>query len=191
LVSSSLATPESAVTFGQRIVALCRQLAEDESGDRELWQVAAELFELSSVANTNAHVIVARVRQIAGDDERAIALKVLGHVLATWHASPSDAIRYQLSIIGRLQQWFPAGEAVCDLLLVPHIVSYWRHVARDRRFAFSTPAITVAAIESAAISPEGRRIHTILSDAAADFRISGADAILRELLAVPSAATQA
>lgn len=77
LVRLPLADPSGAVDAGQRVAALCRELAEDESGDRELWQTAAELFESASVASTSARLIVALLRTIGGEGERATALRVL------------------------------------------------------------------------------------------------------------------
>jgi hypothetical protein len=180
-VRLSLTDPNAAVAAGLQVVALCRGLAEDEVGDRGLWQTAAELLELSTAASANSCRIEARVRAIDGDDERAAALRVLGLVLATWHAGPAEAICHHLSVIEVLLRWFPARGSVRRCLLTPYVESYWRHVSRERPFAFRAPAVTTAAIEEASAAPESDRIRAVLSAASCGLPIRGAHEILQRL----------
>ena len=51
------------------------------------------------VSSTNAGQIIARVRLVEGNDERAIALRILAHVMATWHATPEDDVRPYIFLI--------------------------------------------------------------------------------------------
>jgi hypothetical protein len=131
----------------------------------------------------NAYQIEARVQAIEGEDERATALKVLGYVLATWHANSEEAIRFHLSIIEVLFRWFPAGESVRRLILTPYFESYWLHAARNRRFSFRAPDVTVAGIETASITSEADRIRAVLSAAANGLNIRGAQEVLQRLRA--------
>ena len=105
-------------------------------------------------------------------------------MLATWHASPDEAIGFHLSIAEVLLRWFPAEKSVRRRLLTPYIESYWRHAARERRFAFQLPDLTVAAIEEALAAPEADRIRAVLSAAANGFRIRGAHEVLQRIRAV-------
>jgi hypothetical protein len=188
LIRLSLSDPEKALVAGQQVAALCRQLTEDEWGDHELWRTAAQLFESSSVANTNAHQIIERARAILGNDERAIALRVLGHVLATWHASPDQAILCQLSVMELLLKWFRSGEPIRHRVVIPCIESYWQHAAREQPFAFRVPGLTIPSIEAAAATPEDARIPAILSAVANGLGVPGAYEILQRIRAICHAA---
>lgn len=185
LVRLSLTDPGAAASAGRRVAALCRGLAGDEWGDRELWSLAAGLVEASSVEGANANRIVALTDPIEGDSERAVAIRLLAHVLATWHASPEEAIRCQLGMIELLLRWFKPGGSVHRLLLMPYIAAFWRYNARERRFAFRAPDLVIAAVESAAAEPEADRIAAVLSAAANGFRLKGAHQILQRLRAAP------
>jgi hypothetical protein len=183
LVQLSLAEPTVAAGAGQRLVAIFRDLAADEFGDSEMWRTVAQLFELTSVESTSARHVVTPIQSIEGKDERAIALKVLGNLLATWHASPEEAIRFQLSIIEVLFRWFPAGEPIRRCVLTPYVEAYWRHTSRERRFAFRAPALTVASIEAASAAPEPERICAVLSAAGNGLLVRGAQEVLQRLRA--------
>jgi hypothetical protein len=90
------------------------------------------LFELGVYAS-NANSILAEVRKFTANDERSNSLRVLGYVLANWHASPDEAFRFQLSVIEALINWYPVGGAVYRLLLSPYVVQFWQLVAKERR----------------------------------------------------------
>ena len=181
VVRLSLTDPGAAVSAGRRVAAACRQLSQDQWGDRDLWQTAAELFELSSVERTNAEQILARVRRIEGRDEGRTALRVLGYMLATWHACADEAIHCQLGCIDVLLQWFGPEEPAHHIILAPYVESYWRRATGECRFEFRSPDHTIAAIEAAATAPESKRVQAILSAAAGGFRIRGLGDVLRRL----------
>ena len=185
LVRLSLTDPGAAASAGRRVAVLCREMAGDEWGDRELWTLAAGLFEASSVEGANANRIVALTESVEGDSERAVAIRLLAHVLATWHASPEEAIRCQLGMIELLLRWFNPGGSVHRLLLMPYIEAFWRYNARERRFAFRAPDLVIAAVESASAEPEADRIAAVLSAAANGFHLKGAHQILQRLRTAP------
>src|SRR5262249_34938213 len=83
VVRLSLTDVAAAVGASNRVAGMCRELAEDPWGDRELWRTASAFFEMSSVESTNTTQISARVAEIEGDGEREVALRILGHVLCT------------------------------------------------------------------------------------------------------------
>lgn len=154
-------TPAAAAT-AKRVAGLCRELAVDEYGDKILWQTVAELFELAAGANRNPSPIISHIRTIQGNGEREISLRILGHVLATAHASPEEALSYQLAMIETLVRWYSNREGVQKLVLVPYIESFWRHAIHNCRFAFRAPNLAVAEIESALNAPESERIYALL-----------------------------
>src|SRR5262249_26345189 len=178
IVRLSITDSSAAVSAGLRVAAACRQLSDDEWGDQLLWRTAAELFELSSVERTNAEQILAHVRAIEGQDEGTAALRVIGHMLATWHATPEEGIHYQLACIDLLLQWFGAKESVHRLILVSYFESYWRNAIQQCRFAFRSPDLIVAAIEAAMTAPVAKRDQAILSAAARGFRYRGLQEVL-------------
>jgi hypothetical protein len=186
LVRLSLCDTTAAVSAGQRIVAMCRELALDQWGDRELWNTAAEFFALSSVENTNASSVVAVIERIKGDSEREVALRILGYILCSWHASPGEAIGFHLGMSETLLRWFSPGEAVYRLVLMPFIECYWRYTAEQRRFALRGPDIVISALDSASQAPERERVYAVLSAAAGGFRVRGASEVLQKLRAASS-----
>jgi hypothetical protein len=183
LVRLSLCDTTAAVGAGQRVAAMCRELAEDSSGDRALWSTAAEFFALSSVESTNTTHIVASIEKIQGDTEREVALRILGYILSSWHASPGEAIGFHLGMSETLLRWFSPGEAVYRLVLMPFIECYWRYTAEQRRFALRGPDIVISALDSASQTPERERVYAVLSAAAGGFRIRGASEVLQKLRA--------
>ncbi len=176
----------AAVSAGNRVAAMCRELAADTSGDQELWCIAAAFFELSAVESTNTSQLVARIEQIEGDSEREVALRILGYVLCSWHASPGEAIAAQLGMIETLLRWFSPGESVYRLVLMPFIECYWRYTAAQCRFALRSPDIVIASLESASRMPERERVYAVLSAAAGGGRIRGAAEILQRIRPAPS-----
>jgi hypothetical protein len=181
IVRLSLTDPDAAASAGRRVSAACRQLSDDEWGDRQLWGIAAEFFELSSKELANAEQILARVRAIRSEDERRTGLGVLGYLLATWHASPEEAIHYQLACISFLLEWVKNREVVHRLILMPYVESFWQRAAKESRFAFRSPDLAVAAIEAAVRVPEAKRVQAILMAAASGFRIRGLQDVLHTL----------
>jgi hypothetical protein len=173
--------PEAAASAARRVGRVCRDLADSEPGDRELWQVAADLFELTANTPATSGSITARTRRIEGDGERELALRLLGYILATAHAGPEEGLSYQLGMIEALLRWYPAPGAVNRHLLVPYIEAYWRFAARNSRFVFRAPTVTAAAIESALGAPEPERVYAVLSAAASGFSIRGARDVLQRL----------
>ena len=183
LARLALTDPGKAASAGRRVAALCRQQAEDEWGDQELWGTAAELFDLSSAANPDASRITDCGRAVEGDGARAVALRVLSYILGAWHATPEQAIAYHLGVIEALLRWYPPTGGVRRRLLTPYLTEFWQRAARDQRFAFRAPSLTAAAIESAAGGPERDRIRAVLAAAAGGFRIRGAHEVLDRLRA--------
>lgn len=181
VVRLSLADIPAAIDAAKRVIALCRQLADDEWGDRELWQLAADMVGLVSQSCMNTRSIMARIDSIQGTDERATALRVLGYLLATWPANLDEALRNQLSVIEVLLRWFPVGESIHRRILTPYVEAYWRHAAQERRFLLRAPDFTVGQIEEAMIAPETDRLRAVLSAAANGFRIGGAHGVLQKL----------
>jgi hypothetical protein len=181
VVRLSLTDAAAAVGAGNRVAAMCRELAEDPSGDRELWRTASEFFAVSSVESTNTTQIVGRLVKIEGDGEKEIAIRILGYVLCSWHASPDEAMASHLGMIETLLRWFSPGESVYRLILMPFIECYWRYIAEHRRFALRAPDLVIAALESAARTSERDRVYAVLSAAAGSFRIRGAQEILQRL----------
>lgn len=181
LVHLSVESPGVATDLSKRLGLLCRELAEDELGDRQLWQTAAELFELSATG-ANARQVIAHTRAV-NDDERANAVRAIGYLLATWQASPDEAITCQLSIIELVFRLYSAEGPVRRRILMPYIEAYWRHVAQERRFTFRAPELTVASIQSALAAPEPDRIHAILSAAANGLQVRGAHEVLQRIRA--------
>jgi hypothetical protein len=181
MVKISLSDPSAAIAAGGRAAAVCSQLADDEFGDRDLWRITAELFAVSSVDRTNADQIISRIMAVDGKDEKALALRILAHLLATWHATPTEAIRFQFGCIETLQHWYRDNHSIYHLILVPYIQSFWQHVINECPFAFRAPAVTSAAINAAAEVPETERIHAVLSAVASSFPVRGAQEILANL----------
>ena len=181
IVRLSLTDPKAAEAAGRRIAAICREMADDVLGDQVLWRAAAELFEHSVEAEAKVTRIDAVSQTLEAGTERANAARLLGCVLATWHASPAEAMRYHLSAAEALIRWYPAGGTPHRLVFLPFIESYWRHIARHQRFALKSPDLTVAAIEAAAAVPETQRLHAILSGAANGFTIRGKSEALEQL----------
>jgi hypothetical protein len=181
----------AAATAASRVGGSCRELAEAEPGDSELWQVAAELFALAADGHATSGSITARTRQISGDGERELALRLLGYILATVHAGPEEALSYQLGMVETLLRWYPAPGAVNRLVLVPYFEAYWRFAARNSRFAFRAPSVTAAAIESALDAPGRERLYAVLSAAAGGFSMRGAREVLQRLRdAIPRESTK-
>jgi hypothetical protein len=181
MVRLSFEDSDSADSAGHRIAAACRQLSEDESGDRQLWQAAFEMFEMTSKNQTNAEQLLLRVREIEGQDESQVALRVLGYMLATRHASVDEAIHCHLSCIDILMKWFDPTGTVHQLILLPYIESYWKRAASEFRFTFLAPDLTISAIEAAMTAPESDRIRAVLSAAVGGFRIRGLEEAVRNL----------
>jgi hypothetical protein len=181
IVRLSLSDQKAAVSAGWRVAAACRQLANEEWADQELWRTAAELFELSSLEQTNAEQVLARAREIESKDERTKALRTLGYLLATWHASLDQAIHCQLACVEVVLHWLSEREMIHRLIFLPYIESYWLRAAREARFAFRSPDWTAAAIEAVANEPEAKRARAILCAAASGFRIRGLLDVVRTL----------
>jgi len=181
IVRLSLTDPSAAIAGGLEIASACRQLADDEWGDKELWCTAADLYEATSVERTNVEQILTRVRTLQGPSEGSDAVRVLGYILATWHAGTDEAIQLQLASIDLLLKWFSQTESVRRLILVPYIESYWRKAARESRFTFRSPDLTVSAIEATLTVPEPRRVQAILCAAAGGFHVGRFSDILRRL----------
>ena len=178
LVRISTTDSEYAVRVGLRVAAMCREIAENNPGDQELWLTTAELFATTSVSRTNTSQILSVVETVAGQDERSIALGVLSRLLATWHASPHDAIQLQLSIIEVLFRWYPIVNPLNLQVIVPYFMAYWLHSVQHCRFAFRTPDLTSSAIEAAQDIPEINRIHAVLTAIVNGCSIRGATDIL-------------
>jgi hypothetical protein len=181
IVSMSHSDPIAAIAAARRVASVCRQLSEDTVADQDLWRTAADLFERSSVENANAKQILAPVQAIEGSEERAVVLKVLATLLASWHAAPDEAIHFQLQCIDVLEKWFNEAESVKRRILLPYIESFWQYASREARFAFRSPDLTVSSIEAAMTVPENMRIHAILCAAASGFHIRGLADVLHRL----------
>jgi hypothetical protein len=175
IVHRSLSDASAAISMGRRVAAVCRQLADDGSGAQDRWLIAAKFFELSSVARANAHQILAHVRTIEGDSEGDGALRVVGLLLATWHAAPSEAIQIQLRNFDTLMHWFKPGSSVYRLVFSPYIESFWWHVSTAKRFTLRCPNQVEAALRAASESPEAERVGAVLQAACNGFRIQGID----------------
>jgi hypothetical protein len=170
----SLVDSPKATAATRRTAAICQQLAADEHGDAAMWRTAADLFELSCGDGTHLAHMLDYINKITGEGDTQTALKILGYLLLTPHATPSQVISYHLGIIERLQRWLLRHESVNTQILTPYVVAYWLHAARTQRFAFGTPVVAIPAIEEAANAPESQRIYAILSAASLGFRIQGA-----------------
>ncbi len=181
VVRLSLTDPTAAVATGRRVASMCRELTANSLGDQELWRVANELFELSSVESTNTARIVACINGIEGDGEREVALRILGYVLCSWHASPSEAVRAHLGMSETVIRWYAPGGETYRLVVMPYFESFWRSTAENRRSALIAPDVVNAALESASQTPERERVCAILSAAAIGFRIRGGNEVLQRL----------
>lgn len=181
VVRLSLADPPAAVSAGRRIAAMCRALAADPLGDQELWRTAEEMFTLSSVDRTNTTGIADRIKAIEGDNERAAAIRILGYLLCSWHAGPSEAIAAHLGMSETLLRWFSPGNATYRLVVMPYFESYWLSTAERRRAAITAPDMVYAALASASHGPQRERVYAILSAASLGFRIRGASDVLQRL----------
>lgn len=181
VVRLSLTDVAAAVAAGRRVAAMCRELAGDPLGDRELWHRAAELFELSSVESTNTARVRGSIEAVEGNTERETAVRILGYVLCSWHATPAEAISAHLGMSETLLRWFSPGEAAYRQVLMPYIESYWRYTAERRRFALRAPDVVIAGLEAASRAPERERVYAVLSAVAGGFRIRGAREVLQRL----------
>lgn len=181
IVRLSLTDTSAAVSAGRRIAAMCRALAIDPLGDQGLWRTADEMFTIASVESTNTTGIVDRIKAIEGDNERAAALRILGYLLCSWHASPSEAIAAHLGMSETLLRWFSPGNATYRLAVLPYFESFWLSTAERRRAAIIAPDMVSAALASASQRPQRERVHALLSAAALGFRVRGASDVLQRL----------
>jgi len=181
IVRMSLRDPAGAISAGLRVAAICRQLSEDDWGDQDLWRTTAEFFEMMSVEQANSGQILEQTKKMKRQDERGLALRVLGTILATWHASTEEAIHCQLACIEVLLKWFAPRETVHRLILLPYVQSFWQRAAQECRFTFRTPDLTVAAIQAACALPEANQVAAILIAASEGFAMRGLGDVVRNL----------
>ena len=162
----------AAADASRRAAATCRQLAEENGVDPEMWRASAAFFDLASEEQGNATPFLGRVRTIQGTDEAASALKTLGLILATPSASLSEAMHCQLTCVNKLLRWFLPHDTVYRLLMLPYIETFWQKAVDERRFLFRSPDVTCPAILAAIAEPEARRARAVLLAAAHGFEIS-------------------
>ena len=167
--------------IAKSFVSLKDGIEREMMGDQELWKIASDLFESAGVERTNAQVILDRIAGIEGESTGRKALRVLGHILATWHATPDEAIHHQLACIEFLLVSYKSDETMHRLIVRPYFEDYWRHMVAECRFAFRAPDLVRDAIHEALRFPEKHRTEKILCAAAGGFQLRGLNEVVNRL----------
>ena len=179
IVQVSRDQSDVASNAARRVAAMCRQAATREGAGPVWWAAAAEFFDWAAEESPNAITFLNRVHRLDGD--AFTNLRVLGYVLATWHAGVSHALHCQLATVELLHTWYRANDPVRRQVLLPYFESFWRHAARHARFMFRTPGRTAAAIEAAADGPEAGRIPGVLLAATEGIPVNGLETTIKWL----------
>jgi hypothetical protein len=159
--SLALSEPE---TLGPKLKlasGMCRRAAT-ESGQSDLWDPLAKLFELIESADSTAEDLIRLGKQTDTEDYKPIKIAAYLGATIKQRGEPAGAAQAQLSIFPYISQCLRTCPGIYRLGL-DFLSRYWIDQLGKSSFLFRTPALARQAVVDAGCLPERGRAQAVLS----------------------------